>query len=273
LSLKGKVIAITRPEKQTHELTKLVSKLGGKPYVAPTVEIKPPQNRRLITQFINKILNEQIDFTIFMSVNGVTSLIASLEDLVSKANFLEKLNRATIVAVGPKTRRELEKHGIKVDLVPLRYSSEGIVESFKKTNIKGKGVAIPRSSKSNRYLTQELEKLGANVLEVPIYECALPTDRSKVLAFINDLLKEKIDVLTFTSSFTARNLFKIASEYSLAHEIRKCLANLVIVAIGPTTQRTLEELGVKVDVVPKEYTIEAMMDALVRYVCHDRDTR
>jgi uroporphyrinogen III methyltransferase/synthase len=273
LSLKGKVIAITRPEKQAHELAELVSKLGGKPYVVPTVEIKPPRNRRSITQLINKILNEQMDFVIFMSVNGVTSLIESSENLVSKAKFIEKLDRAIIVAVGPKTRRELEKHGVKVDIVPLKYSSEGIAESFKKLNITGKTVAIPRSSKSSMYLTQELEKLGANVLEVPIYECALPTDRSKVLAFINDLLKGEIDVVTFTSSFTARNLFKIASEYALTDEFRECLAKPVIAAIGPTTQRTLEELGVKVDVVPKEYTIEAMMDAVVRYVCHDREAR
>ena len=241
--------------------------------MVPTVEIKPSQNRPLMTQFVNKILNEQLDFVIFMSVNGVKSLIESLQNLVSKAKFLEKLKRATIVAVGPKTGRELKKHGVKVDLVPLRHSSEGIVENFKKTNITGKTVAIPRSSKSSRYLSQELEKLGANVLEVPIYECALPTDRSKVVAFINVLLKGKIDVVTFTSSSTARNSFKIASEYCLVHEFRNCLKKTVIVAIGPITQRTLEELGVKVDVVPREYTIEAMMDALVRYVCDNLDTR
>lgn len=271
MSLKGKVIAITRPEKQARQLAELVSKLGGKPYVVPTVEIKPTRNRRSITRLINKFLNEQIDFVIFMSVNSVTSLIESSKNSVSKARFLEKLNRATVVAVGPKTRRELEKHGVKVDIVPPKYSSEGIVESFEKINIKGKTVAIPRSSKSSRYLTQSLEELGANVLEVPIYECALPTDRSKVLELINDLLKGKIDVLTFTSSFTARNLFKIASEHALADEFVKCLAKPVVAAIGPTTQKTLEELGVIVDVVPKEYTIEAMMDAVIRHVSHDRN--
>lgn len=238
--------------------------------MASTVEIKPQRHRQLITRLINKILNEQIDFMVFMSVNGVTSLIETAQNLVSKAKFLEKLNRATIIAVGPITRKELEKHGVKVNFVPLRYSSEGIIEIFKKLSIKGKIVAILRSSKSSRYLTSEVEKLGANVLEVTIYNCTLPTDRSRVLAFINDLLNGEIDIVTFTSSSTARNLFKIASEYALTHKFRKCLTKPVIAAIGPMTRRTLEELGVKVDVVPKEYTIEAMMDALV---CHDRDTR
>lgn len=269
MSLEGRVVAITRPEKQAHELAELVSKLGGKPYVVPTVEIKAPRNRRLTTPFVKKILEERIDLMIFMSVNGVTGLIESLENLAPRAKFLRKLGGTKIVAVGPKTRRELEKHGFKVDLVPLRYSSEGIVESLRKTYLKGKRVVVPRSSKASRYLAQELEKLGANVLEVPIYQCAPPADRSKVLTFINDLLEGKIDAVTFTSSSAARNLFEIAGEHASAGELRRTLEKTVVAAIGPTTERTLEELGVKVDVVPKEYTIEAMMDALVHFIRHD----
>lgn len=266
LSLRGKVVAITRPEKQADELAELVSKVGGKPYIVPTVEIKPQQNERLITRLFNKILNERVDFLIFMSVNGVAILIGFLEKLGLKAKFLEKLNRTKIIAVGPKTRGELEKHRIKVDVVPQTYSSEGIVESLKRMDLREKTAVILRSSKSGGYLTRELEKLGARVLEVPIYQCTSPTDHSKVLAFVEDLLKEKIDVVTFTSSFTALNLFKIAGQYIPAGDLRKRLGKVVIAAIGPATRRTLEELGVRVDVMPREYTIEAMTDSLVRFM-------
>lgn len=266
MSLHGKVIAITRPEKQADELAKLISKLGGKPYVVPTVEIKPQRNKRLITQLFNRILDEQIGSLIFMSVNGVASFIEYLEEPELKAKFLEKLDKTRIIAVGPKTRMELEKHGIKVNLVPQRYSSEGILESFKKMDLREGTVAILRSNKSSGHLMRELEKLGAKVLEVPIYECTPPTDRSKVLVFINDLLKGKIDVVTFTSSSAALNLFKIASEHITADDLRKCLRKTIITTIGPVTQRTLEDLGVKADVVPREYTVEAMMDSLVHYI-------
>jgi uroporphyrinogen-III synthase len=61
-------------------------------------------------------------------------------------------------------------------------------------------------------------------------------------------------------------LFKIAGEHALAERFRNCLKKTVVAAIGSTTQRSLEELGVKVDVVPREYTIEAMMEVLVHYM-------
>jgi len=266
LSLKGKVIAITRPKKQARELAELVSKLGGKPYVVPTVEIKPLLDRQPITEFVNNVLNKRVDHVIFMSVNGVTSLIDSLEKMEQKDSFLKELNGAMIVAIGPKTERKLEEHGIEANLVSPKHSSEGIVESLKKMDMEGKTVAVLRSSIANNYLRRELEKMGANVLEFPAYESAPPSDDSKVLVFLNDLFKGKIDAITFTSSSTAQNLFKIAGEHVLVEKFKNSLQKTIVTAIGSTTQGSLEELGIKVDVVPKEYTIEAMMEALVRYM-------
>lgn len=266
MSLKGKVIAITRPKKQARELAELVSRLGGKPYVAPTVEVKPLRDKHPITEFVNKVLNGRVDYVIFMSVNGVTSLIEFLKNLEQKNGFLKELNRVMIVAIGPKTEGKLKEYGVETNLVPLQHSSEGIVESLRKMDLQGKTVAILRSSIANTYLRQELEKIGANVLEFPAYESAPPSDDSKVLIFLNDLFEEKIDAITFTSSSTVQNLFKIADEHAPSKKFRDCLEKTVVVAIGSTTQRSLEELGVEVDVVPNEYTIEAMIEALARYM-------
>lgn len=266
MSLKGRVVAITRPEKQARVLAELVSRSGGKPYVAPTVEIKPPRNRRPIKEFVNKVLSRQIDFVIFMSANGVTRLIKSLENSELKNKFLRELSRVTVVAVGPKTGRELKNRGIEANLVPPKYSSKGIVESLKKIGLRGKNVAIPRSNKAGAYLRRELEKMDANILEVPVYQSVPPSDESKVLDLIYDLLAGEIDAITFTSSSTAQNLFKIASKHTLTEKLRNGLKKTIVVVIGPTTQRTLEELGLRVDVMPREYTIEGMMKALVSYM-------
>lgn len=266
MSLKGKVIAITRPKKQEHELAELVSKLGGKPYVVPTVEIKPLRDRQPITMFVNSVLKGRVDYVIFMSVNGITSLIDSLGKMEQKDSFFIELNKVMVVAIGPKTERKLEKCGIVANLVPLQHSSEGIVESLRKTGIQGKTVAVLRSNIANNYLRRELEKMSVNVLEFPAYESAPPSDDSKILVLLNDLFKRKIDAITFTSSSTAQNLFKIAGEHALTEKLMNSLKKTIVTAIGSTTQRSLEELGVKVDVVPKEYTIEAMMKALVHYL-------
>lgn len=265
MALEGKVVAITRPKEQAGKLAKLISKLGGEPYVAPTVEIKPLSNERSMAQALNKILKGRAKFVIFMSVNGVKGLFSYVRRLGLTGELLKRLNEATVVAVGPKTRMELERRGVKASAIPRTYGSEGVVESLKETDLRGKAVVVPRSSKASGYLTSELKKLGANVLEVPTYECALPTDRSKASALINDLLKGKIDVVTFTSPSAALNLFKIAGRRVPAEALKECLRKTAVAAIGPVTKRALEKLGVKVDVMPKEYTIEAMVDSLVSH--------
>ena len=244
----------------------MVSRWGGRPYVAPTVEIKPPRNRRLIKDFVKRVLSRQIDFVIFMSANGVTELIKSLENSELKNKFVRELSRVKVVAVGPKTGRELRNRGIEANLVPPKYSSKGIVESLEKIGLQGKNVAIPRSNKAGTYLRRELEKMDANILEVPVYQSVLPSDESKVLDLIYDLLAGEIDAITFTSSSTVQNLFEIASKHALAEKLRNGLKKTIVVVIGPTTQRTLKKLGLRVDVMPKEYTIEGMMKALVSYM-------
>jgi uroporphyrinogen III methyltransferase/synthase len=201
-----------------------------------------------------------------MSVNSVTVLIEYLEKLGLKDKFLKRMAEARIIAIGPKTERELEKHGIKVDIVPSTYTSEGIIESLRKVDLLGKTAVVLCSNRSRRYLSEELQKLGATVLKVPIYECTFPTDRSKVLAFVDALTKREIDIVMFTSSLTAINLFKIASQHVSADYLRDHLGKVIIAAIGPVTRRTLKNLGVRVDVMPKEYTIEAMVDSLVNYI-------
>lgn len=270
LSLRGKTIAITRPREQARQLAAIIRKLGGKPYITPTIEIKTG-NRSQIKKFIRKVIDYQIDCVIFMSRNAVNIVIKAAENLRLKPDFIAALNRVSIIGIGPKTKGKLERCGVKVDLTPSEYSSEGIVKCLRETNLRQMTIAIPRMDRPNPYLRRELEKMGAKIIEVPVYESAIPSDQSRTLKLLEDLFKGKIHVITFTSSTTARNLFQIASQHSLDCKLQDSLGKKAIVAaIGPVTQRTLEQLGVRVDVTPKEYTIEAMIEALIHHMDNNR---
>jgi uroporphyrinogen-III synthase len=264
LSLKGRVVAITRPIGQTDEIASLVSKLGGTPYIAPTVEIKPTKNLTPVREFIKKAIAGQIDFIIFTSQNGIVGLVDASQKLKLKAELLAALNSSKIVAIGPRTKEKLQSYGIKVDFTPSNFTSKGIAESLN-MQVSGKIVALPRMKKAKDYLRDELKKANATVLEVPVYESSLPTDKSKVHMLVQDIVCGKVNIITFTSSGTALNLFKIADERHLRRRLQDCLnAGVTVAAIGPETQKTLEEIGVRVDVAPDTYTTEAMVEALVR---------
>lgn len=267
LSLRGKVVAITRPKGQAEELAEIIAERGGIPYIASTVEIKPVKDLDPVKEFSDRVIRGQVNYVVFMSINGVKHFMQVLNSLGLKDEFIKGLSRVKILAIGPRTKRELEDNGVKVDLIPRKHSSEGIVGLLAKQELHGKTIVILRTESPSEYLKRELQKTSAEVLEVPIYESAPPLDKTGVLRFIDDLLKGGIDAVTFTSSATAQNLFRIAEEHKLTGELRTGLKGKVVVAaVGPVTHKTLEKLGVKVHVVPKEYTIEAMVDAFEDYL-------
>jgi uroporphyrinogen III methyltransferase/synthase len=70
-------------------------------------------------------------------------------------------------------------------------------------------------------------------------------------------------MVTFTSSSTVNNFAEIFDEER--DQVPKWLNRTAVACIGPITARTAEEKGFKVSVVPSEYTIEALTEAIVEY--------
>jgi uroporphyrinogen-III synthase len=100
------------------------------------------------------------------------------------------------------------------------------------------------------------------VHEVTAYESVLPRDISPAIGLIGALGRGEVDAVTFTSASTGRNLFEIADAHASSAELEEGLRGAVVAAIGPATSEALKELGVRVDVVPKESSAESLIGAL-----------
>jgi uroporphyrinogen-III synthase len=108
--------------------------------------------------------------------------------------------------------------------------------------------------------------LGADVKEIYVYESGLPVDETLRAKFLEDLTSGKIDAIVFGSGLSAKNIFKILTEKASMEAIREVVnGEVTTVAIGPTTAEALKELGIKVDVVPKDYLFEEALTSLARY--------
>jgi len=73
-------------------------------------------------------------------------------------------------------------------------------------------------------------------------------------------LDKKVSAITFTSSSTVKNFIEMFGK-----EAKGLLEGVVIACIGPVTRKTAEELGIKTDIMPEDYTTSAMADALIKY--------
>jgi uroporphyrinogen-III synthase len=265
-TLKGKTIAITRPRGQAEEAAKMIEKRGGKPYLIPAIEIKGPSDLKPTKKFVDELQKEEIDYVIFMSVNGVRYLLSASESLSRLDETLEGLKKTITIAVGPRTAQELKVHQIQVNLVPPKYTSEGIIQSLEQLDISGKAIRIPRTSGAAPALKEKLGEMGALVQEVYVYESVLPVDQKLAERFFQDLTAEKIDAIIFGSTSCVKNLFQMLSDQISPEKLRDLMnSELTVVAIGPVTAGALVEMGVKIDVMPDRHLFEEALAALARY--------
>ncbi len=265
-SLKGKVVALTRPVGQAEEAGKLIQTRDGVPYYIPAIEIKGLSNFKPVKKFIIELCTGQVDYVILMSTNGVKYLYSAAETLKQKSQLQEGLAKTFVIAVGPRTAEAMMERRVRVDLVPQKYSSEGLLEVLQGKDIKGKKIRIPRTSNATPTLTNTLKEMGANVEEIYVYESGLPVDEKLKTKFYDDLTSGRINAIVFGSGLSAKNIFKMLTEKAPMDTLRKIIKEKVTtVAIGPTTAEALRELGVKVDVVPEDYLFEKALSALAEF--------
>jgi uroporphyrinogen III methyltransferase/synthase len=68
---------------------------------------------------------------------------------------------------------------------------------------------------------------------------------------------------TFTSSSTVVNFLSMFKDKR--EDMMPWIKKIAIACIGPITAKTAEDNGLKVTLSPKEYTIEALTDAIVEF--------
>lgn len=250
----GRRILVTRARHQASELRRRLESLGAEVEEFPAIEIAPCDDFGPLDRAISKL--EEFQWIIFTSINGVN---AFFERLWHQGEDVRKLKGIRLAAIGPGTSRALASRGLRVDLVPGEYRAEAIAEEIKGMVRPGERVLLPRAREARPVLPQELEKMGLMVEEVVAYETRAGCDSGFRLQQL--LLERPFDAVTFTSSSTVKNLVNQLGGRSGLWMLEPA----AVACIGPITASTAADLGLKVDLVAENYTIEGLVSALTRY--------
>ena len=118
-------------------------------------------------------------------------------------------------------------------------------------------ILTTRASKQSGGLADPLREMGAEVIEIPTIEIKPPGSFKALDAALKNIAK--YDWLILTSVNGVEALFARLKKLRIAPEK---LAHLQVAAIGPATQREIENGGLKVAVTPDRYVAEAVVEAL-----------
>ncbi len=250
----GRGIMVTRATDQAGEFAATLAGLGAHLFECPTIGIVPPEEFAELDAAIGDLAG--FDWLIFTSANAVRFFFARLAELGRDSRAI---GPCRVCAVGPKTASSLAPFGIRPDLVPADYKGEGVVEAFGAVTIAGKRVLFPRGDRARDVVPAGLRRMGAEVIAPVAYRNVIPGALPP--AVLQALEERRIHCVTFTSSSTAENLAAMVGENRLIH----LLAGVSVASIGPITSQSCRELGLDVHIEPREYTIEALTEAIVSY--------
>lgn len=248
----GKKILITRSRTQVSHLRAQLEDLGAMTVELPSIEIDDLDHYEQLDQALTR-LNE-FRWIFFSSTNAVEAVFRRLE---RQSRDSRAFATARVGAIGPATRKALAQRGINADFVPARSVSEEVILELSNRDWRGVPVLLPGSDIGRDVLAAGLEDLGARVERAAAYRTVTPQGAGQRA---RQVLQAGVDVVTFTSSSTVRNTLDILEGD------KQYLEPGLIACIGPITAATARQLGLRVDLVAEENTVEGLVDVLVKHL-------
>ncbi len=254
----GKRILVTRPREQSVEFVALLESLGAQAIEAPMISIAPPDDWTPLDEMCLRA--GEFDWIVFSSGHGVDYFF---DRFFQSPLDLRALKGVKMCAVGPSTAERLTRLGLRVDLVPAESKAEAVVQAMRDTvTLEGSRVLLPRADIGREIIAEGLRKSGADVTEVVAYRTvAVDPDRDGSPDVYRLLLERAIDVVTFTSPSAVRNFVEVIG----AEPVADLLKSTVVASIGPVTAEAATHFDVHSAIVPSQYTIKAMVEAIVKY--------
>jgi uroporphyrinogen-III synthase len=265
--LAGLRIGLTGTRK-AQETAEYVRRLGGIPIVAPALDTTPiggsSETAADPAASLSDLLGSDVALVIFLTGVGARALLRLAESVGREAELRATLERAKVVARGPKALGALRGAKVRVDWMPNEATVEAIMTGLDQFEVAGRAVGIQWSGFVDDRLRGELQRRAERVVELDLYRHVPPANEAPVLALLDAIRTGGVDFLTFTSAIAVRELFALAERHGRDDELLAALQTgaTVPVAVGPVTGAALGDAGVAEYVVPGIHTTGGMFRAI-----------
>lgn len=251
--LAGLRIIVTRAKKQSAGLTAVLQEHGATVIHLPTISIAPPESLAEADAGAQWLADGAYRWLAFTSVNGVDRFLDRLEEL-----GVEIPPTTEVAAVGRATARRLAARAVPAALVPPRHTSLDLARQL------GSGpgrVLIPRAAGAPPAMPDALRRAGWTVDEVAVYRTVPAPAATHTVATAR---AGQFDVVTFTSASTVRYFVNVVGPPATIG-----LGGgpgtgdeKVVACIGPVTAEAALSLGVRVDLVAPQQSVDGLVAAL-----------
>ena len=247
----GQTVVVTRAREQASSLVSGLEALGATVLQCPTIRVEPLPETVVLDEELPRLMRNE--WVVFTSTNGVDAFFRRMRDLGFDARAF---GPTQVAAIGPATKRALQRRGIEPDYVPDSSISEAVAQGLLERGAGGRGVLIVRALEGREALETRLMEGGARVVIAPVYRTV--PDHSNADEVREKMQRGEVNWVSFTSSSTVLGfLDAIGRDFA-----QKYRAQFRVAVIGPITATTARENDLEPDVEAKNASVESLAEAI-----------
>lgn len=176
----------------------------------------------------------------------------------------KQLKNIKICAVGPTVSKKLAEFGIFSDMQPSTFNAETLCTLFPTIAKDSSCIFFPKGNLANKALEVALINKGYQVICPIVYETKL---NMCLKAEVQELFdRKKVDCFAFTSPSSVKSFINASHNTKNIEVLNKSL----VCAIGSTTAQYCINVGLKVNIMPSDFTVEGMAQAIKNYFTNEK---
>jgi len=260
--LSGRRIVV--PEtRELGQLVRMLEERGAEAVPCPMIAIRDVPDPEPVEAWLRCFADGACDDLVLMTGEGLRRLLGFARRLDLEPAFRVALGATRKITRGPKPVRALREIGLGTDVPADKPTTEGIIAAMGRHDLSGRRVGVQLyPDNANERLLKFLKGAGADPDPVLPYVYASEADDERVIAVIAEMAAGRVDAIAFTSAPQVRRFRDIARASGREAELLQGFERIAVAAVGPIVAAELEELGVQVNIMPRDNTF--FMKPLVR---------
>jgi len=250
-------------QRRSEELAGALSRRGAEVVCAATLGVVPHIDEVRLLERTREILADGIDVLVVTTGIGFRGWLDTAETAGLAEELLAVLDRARVVARGPKARGALQAAGLRADWVAESETSAEIADFLLTEGVADQRIAVQHHGAGDDGLDSRFTAAGADVVPLEVYRWGPPPDPDAVETALRQVAAGGFDAVVFTSAPAAQAWLDGLARLDVTGAVLGLVGSgrLLVAAVGPVTADPLVREGLA-PVVPER----SRMGALVRRV-------
>jgi uroporphyrinogen-III synthase len=243
---------IVVPENRALDLfVDMLEREGAVAIRCPMVAIHDVADAGPVEAWLRRLADGRHDDLVLFTGEGLTRLLGFAERAGIRDKVVAAIRAVRKIVRGPKPTRVLRTLGLAPDISADEHTSEGLVATLSKIDLKGRTVGVQLYPNAPPTLVDFLTKAGAKSDPVLCYAYASRAEDQRVAEVIRAIIDRQVDIIAFTSSPQVKRLQQVAAGSGQDGLLREAFGHVQVACVGPVTAEAVTAAGWNTAIAPQ----------------------